>query len=109
MADRHPSFFGPVVPVAGDAPEAFSAAELVRIRAAHCEADLIRAGASGWPETRRFETIRPAASEPSSVRHAAAPAGSDGRVVVVVNDGATRRATTVVVRNGGDVRTILAH
>jgi hypothetical protein len=59
MADRNPSFFGPVLPQAADAPDAFSFEELQRIRARRMEADLLRAGSSGWPEQRRFQTIYP--------------------------------------------------
>ena len=60
MADRDASFFGPILPQPADAPEAFSFDELQRIRAKRVEADLLRAGPSAWPATRRFKTIYPA-------------------------------------------------
>jgi hypothetical protein len=62
VADRNPSFFGPVLPQRPDAPEAFTAQELTAIRARRMEADLLRAGSSAWPERRRFETMLPAAA-----------------------------------------------
>ena len=61
MADRHASFFGPVLPQDPDAPDAFSWDELQRIRAARVEADLLRAGPSAWSQTRRFQTMLPQA------------------------------------------------
>ena len=59
VADRNPSFFGPVLPVENDEP-AFSFEELRRIRAMRAEADRARTGESAWPEERRFATIYPA-------------------------------------------------
>ncbi len=59
MADRHPSFFGPVLPQDPEAPEAFSAAELQRIRGRRIEADMQRMGPSAWPAERRFPTMLP--------------------------------------------------
>lgn len=70
MADRNPSFFGPVLPTADESIEAFSADELARIRARIIDRDVRRAhaSASAWPAARRFETIYPAAPTPPDSR-----------------------------------------
>ena len=81
MADRHPSFFGPTLPQRHDAPEAFSAEELVCIRARRIEVDVLRAASPAWPETRRFETMLPAVaapSAPSAARDEGAPPPNTG-------------------------------
>lgn len=59
MADRNPSFFGPVLPQPPGAHEAFSFDELQRIRANRIATDLLRAGPSAWPERRRCRTLYP--------------------------------------------------
>jgi hypothetical protein len=59
MADRNPSFFGPVLPQAPDAPEAFSFDELQRVRGRRIEADLLRTRGTAWPAQRRFKTMYP--------------------------------------------------
>lgn len=59
MADRNPSFFGPVLPQAPDAPEAFSFDELQQIRGRRIEAELLRTRATAWPSRRRFTTMYP--------------------------------------------------
>jgi hypothetical protein len=59
MADRNPSFFGPVLPQAPDAPEAFSFDELQRIRGRRIEVEVLRSKGSGWPSHRRFQTLYP--------------------------------------------------
>jgi hypothetical protein len=64
VADKHPSFFGPIVKNAGG-PPAFSDEELQRIRARRVEADLALANGSAWPRERRFETIYPPFSRPA--------------------------------------------
>jgi hypothetical protein len=67
MADRNPSFFGPVLSTADHSVEAFSAEDLARIRARLVERELQLAQPSPWPTTRRFETIyaRSAPERPS--------------------------------------------
>ena len=59
MADRYPSFFGPVLPQAADAPEAFTFAELQQIRGRRIEADMQRTAPQTWPEGCRRRTIYP--------------------------------------------------
>ncbi|HEY2517398.1 MAG TPA: hypothetical protein VGI39_41280 [Polyangiaceae bacterium] len=76
MADRYPSFFGPILPQRPDAPEAFTPEELVQIRARRIEADVVRAAAPAWPERRRFETMVPAAP-PMTLPKAAPPEEAD--------------------------------
>ena len=84
MGDRYPSFFGPVLPQAPDAPEAFTAQELVAIRARRLEADLALAGSTAWPTTavRDDASRRPDAA---SELHTAAP--ERRRSVFVARDG----------------------
>jgi hypothetical protein len=60
MADRNPSFFGPVLPQEPGAPPAFSDGELVMIRARRLEVEILRAQACAWPGRHRFETMYPA-------------------------------------------------
>lgn len=60
MADRNPSFFGPVLATADRTVEAYSADELARIRARLIDRDVREVHASAWPATRRFETMFPA-------------------------------------------------
>ena len=60
MADRNPSFFGPILPQPVLAPDAFSFDQLQRIRANRMEADMLRAGPQVWAETRR-RTMYPVA------------------------------------------------
>ena len=60
MGDRDASFFGPVLPQEPDAPEAFSFAELQRIRGRRIEADLLRTAPQVWAEGRR-RTMYPVA------------------------------------------------
>jgi hypothetical protein len=84
MADRHKSFFGPVLPQAADAPPAITWGELQKIRARRLEADLVRAAGPAWPEQRRFETeygVR--ASEPDEP-HGHATTIVSGAVRIVV-------------------------
>jgi len=69
MADRYPSFFGPVLPQAADAPEAFTFAELQQIRGRRIEADMQRTAPQTWAEGRR-QTIYP----PPAARAARPPA-----------------------------------
>jgi hypothetical protein len=57
VADRDKSFFGPVLPQAEDAPDAFSFEELQRIQARRLEVDLVKAASPAWPTTRRFKSI----------------------------------------------------
>lgn len=88
MADRNPSFFGPVLPQAEDAPEAFSASEIVKIRARRIEADLVKAHGSAFPATRRFETILPGASTQASAERPQVQSVEQlegGRVRIVVS------------------------
>jgi len=59
VADRNPSFFGPILAIADDSPPAFGPAELARILVRRMEIDLIRRNESAFPETRRFATMRP--------------------------------------------------
>lgn len=73
MADRHASFFGPVLPTADHATEAFSAEELVQIRARRLAVDVPRAKCAAWPETRRFQTLYPANPMPSTTDRLVAP------------------------------------
>lgn len=65
MADRNPSFFGPVLPTADQTVEAYSADELARIRARLIDRDVRQVHASAWPATRRFETMYPVAAPDS--------------------------------------------
>jgi hypothetical protein len=59
MADRNPSFYGPILPQPPNAPDAFSFEELRKIRDRRRAADdALRVG-SAWPERRRFETLYP--------------------------------------------------
>ena len=59
MADRYPSFFGPVLPQEPDAPEAFSFAELQQIRGRRIEADIQRTAPQIWAEGGRRPTLYP--------------------------------------------------
>lgn len=75
MADRYPTYFGPIVEVDPDAPPAFSAAALVRIQAERIAADLaIVKAAPAFPERLRFACIPPAAG---AAPRAAVVDGSD--------------------------------
>jgi hypothetical protein len=69
MADRHPSFFGPVLPQTGEAEPAFSFAELQRIQANRLEADLVTAAEPAWPAARRFTTVYPPPLDDASKSH----------------------------------------
>ncbi len=60
MADRNPSFFGPVLPPIEGSPPAFSDEELMLIRARRLESDILRAASPEWPQGARLETIYPA-------------------------------------------------
>ena len=79
MADRNPSFFGPVLPQEKDAPEAFSADELQRIRGRRIEVEVMRAAGSAWPLTHRFRTMYPAAPR-VDVARVDGPEGAGGGV-----------------------------
>lgn len=86
MADRFPTYFGASqVGGVADTP-AFRGSELVRIRARRRVADVTpREG--GWPDARRFDTMRP------------------GLVEAPPDDGHTA-SVTVVVRDGDETRTL---
>jgi hypothetical protein len=60
MADRNPSFFGPVLPPIEGSPPAFSDDELMLIRARRLETDILRAASPAWPDGPCRETIYPA-------------------------------------------------
>jgi hypothetical protein len=78
MADRNPSFFGPVLPQAADAPEAFSFDELQRIRGRRIEMDIVRTQGTAWPAQRRFETMYPFSVRPDGT-HVVRFAGNAAR------------------------------
>jgi hypothetical protein len=76
-APGYPSFYGPVLPQRTDAPEANTAEELVHIQALRIEVDVVRAANPAWPAERRFETMIPVAPRPP---HAdGAPGGEESR------------------------------
>ncbi|MFO0678859.1 MAG: hypothetical protein U0169_20190 [Polyangiaceae bacterium] len=64
MADRHASIFGPILPVAEDAPEAFTFAELQRIRARLLAREAER---EAIPESPRFRAMLPRPVAPGPV------------------------------------------
>jgi len=58
VADRYPSFFGPVLPQEEGAPEAFTEEELLAMRPRRLEVELLRLlEGSAFPAQRRFETM----------------------------------------------------
>jgi hypothetical protein len=59
MADRNPSFFGPVLPASADSPPAFSPDQLQTIQARRFEADHEKMAPSAFPPVRRFTTLLP--------------------------------------------------
>jgi hypothetical protein len=84
MADRYPTYFGP--PPAGPVAdsEAFSAEELVQIRARRIELDMARCGPSGWPEQRRFRTMGPATAPRAATATAPHTIHTTARGVVII-------------------------